>query len=186
MDRNREVIQKNRDAAISVAEVLYGDAAWEITKALTEKQKRREARIGLASNVVGTTAGIAATGAAYKGLKTAIDTGGASDYKPRHAAPPAKLGKLTKLRAKHAIPFAAGALTLQVANNLGDVVAAKVLARESKKKVSKADDTVGFTARCEISKMDTDKRQVFGWASIIEIDGEPVVDYQGMLLTEPR
>lgn len=31
----------------------------------------------------------------------------------------------------------------------------------------------------EISKADEDKRQVFGWASVTELDGEPVVDLQG-------
>lgn len=31
----------------------------------------------------------------------------------------------------------------------------------------------------EISKIDEDKRQVFGWASIVELDGEPIVDLQG-------
>lgn len=36
-----------------------------------------------------------------------------------------------------------------------------------------------FSLDAEISKIDTDKRQVFGWASIVERDGEPVVDLQG-------
>lgn len=31
----------------------------------------------------------------------------------------------------------------------------------------------------EISKVDADKRQVFGWCSLSEINGEPVVDLQG-------
>jgi hypothetical protein len=31
----------------------------------------------------------------------------------------------------------------------------------------------------EISKMDTDKRQVFGWCSVTHIDGKPVIDLQG-------
>jgi len=31
----------------------------------------------------------------------------------------------------------------------------------------------------EISKVDADKRQVFGWCSLSSIDGEPVVDLQG-------
>jgi hypothetical protein len=31
----------------------------------------------------------------------------------------------------------------------------------------------------EFSKIDEDKRQVFGWASVTEIDGQPVVDLQG-------
>jgi len=34
----------------------------------------------------------------------------------------------------------------------------------------------------EISKVDTDKRQVFGWASVVAVNGEPVVDRQGDLI----
>lgn len=33
--------------------------------------------------------------------------------------------------------------------------------------------------RGEISKVDADRQQVFGWASIVEVDGAPVVDLQG-------
>lgn len=35
----------------------------------------------------------------------------------------------------------------------------------------------------EFTKMDSDKRQVFGWASVVEIDGQPVVDRQGDWIT---
>src|SRR6185503_10016795 len=31
----------------------------------------------------------------------------------------------------------------------------------------------------EFSKVNADKQQVFGWASIVEMNGEPVVDLQG-------
>ena len=31
----------------------------------------------------------------------------------------------------------------------------------------------------EFAKVNTDKQQVFGWASIVELNGEPVVDLQG-------
>lgn len=31
----------------------------------------------------------------------------------------------------------------------------------------------------EVSKVDEDKRQVFGWASVVEVDGQPVIDKQG-------
>lgn len=33
--------------------------------------------------------------------------------------------------------------------------------------------------RAEISKLDEDKRQVFGWASLSKVDGQPVTDRQG-------
>lgn len=35
------------------------------------------------------------------------------------------------------------------------------------------------TWEVEFSKIDEDKHQVFGWASIVQLDGEPVVDRQG-------
>lgn len=41
----------------------------------------------------------------------------------------------------------------------------------------KSAEEVTWTA--EIAKVDTEKRQVFGWASVSEINGEPVVDLQG-------
>lgn len=34
----------------------------------------------------------------------------------------------------------------------------------------------------EISKVNAEKRQVFGWASIVEVNGEPVVDRQGDII----
>jgi len=38
---------------------------------------------------------------------------------------------------------------------------------------------VDVTWEGEFSKVDADKRQVFGWASIVEMNGQPVVDLQG-------
>lgn len=43
--------------------------------------------------------------------------------------------------------------------------------------IGKSDDE--FDLACEFSKVDTDKRQVFGWASITHMNGKPVVDRQG-------
>ena len=45
-------------------------------------------------------------------------------------------------------------------------------------KLGKA-DSVSVTWDVEFSKVDDEKRQVFGWASIVEMDGQPVVDRQG-------
>jgi hypothetical protein len=67
------------------------------------------------------------------------------------------------------------------------VGAAGTTAARSKKKkpkvverdLTKADDIIWMG---EFSKVDDDKRQVFGWASIVEIGGEPVVDRQGDLM----
>lgn len=43
----------------------------------------------------------------------------------------------------------------------------------------KADETVDVEFAGTFSKFDDDKRQVFGWASVVKIDGVPVVDRQG-------
>jgi hypothetical protein len=40
-------------------------------------------------------------------------------------------------------------------------------------------DRVDVTWAGEIAKADVDKQQIFGWASVIEVNGEPVVDLQG-------
>lgn len=47
-------------------------------------------------------------------------------------------------------------------------------------KVEKAEDgMVDVTWSGEISKSVSDKQQIFGWASVVEVNGEPVVDLQG-------
>lgn len=48
---------------------------------------------------------------------------------------------------------------------------------------SKADDGESVTWTCTFSKFDEDKRQVFGWASVVEVDGQPVIDRQGDWIT---
>jgi len=45
--------------------------------------------------------------------------------------------------------------------------------------VRKADGPAEVTFRAEISKVDTEKRQVFGWCSLSTKDGAPVIDLQG-------
>ena len=40
-------------------------------------------------------------------------------------------------------------------------------------------ETVDVVWDGEIAKADVDKQQLFGWASVVEVDGEPVVDLQG-------
>lgn len=44
-------------------------------------------------------------------------------------------------------------------------------------------DGVTVTWTGEFSKTDEDKRQVFGWASVVQLNGQPVVDRQGDLIT---
>jgi hypothetical protein len=45
--------------------------------------------------------------------------------------------------------------------------------------VEKNLDEIDVIWDAEISKADEDKQQIFGWASVVEVNGEPVVDLQG-------
>lgn len=49
--------------------------------------------------------------------------------------------------------------------------------------MSKSDDGFDITWSGEFAKSDEDKRQVFGWASVVEVDGKPVIDRQGDWIT---
>lgn len=61
--------------------------------------------------------------------------------------------------------------------SLGAGLTAPVVAHQTlKSKLGKGLDTV-WTG--EISKVDTERRQVFGWCSLSQVDGQPVVDLQG-------
>ena len=42
---------------------------------------------------------------------------------------------------------------------------------------------VDVTWSGEIAKANDDKQQIFGWASVVEVNGEPVVDLQGDAIT---
>jgi len=50
------------------------------------------------------------------------------------------------------------------------------------KPISKQDQ-VDITWTGEIAKANEDKQQIFGWASVVEVNGEPVVDLQGDAIT---
>lgn len=80
-----------------------------------------------------------------------------------------------------------GLKAVNAANSAASNTKTKAKTTAAKAKAVKAvvqDDNIGKSAPSltwtgEISKFDTDKRQVFGWCSITAIDGEPVVDLQG-------
>jgi hypothetical protein len=175
--------------------------------ATRKKRERTQAQVGLASNVVGIAAGAAGlheAAGSYKALKYKAKHGVEMPEK----APKTKLGGQFKaVKGKYAIPLAAGAVGLQGANLAGDAIANRVLARsarkepnvkggaptairEAKKKtettfgkgllvpVEKRDE-VDVIWSGEIAKAVEDKQQIFGWASVVEVNGEPVVDLQG-------
>jgi hypothetical protein len=271
----RDVIAKANDSS-----EMHVKTAGVEPKSVQLKHKR-QAQVGLASNVLGLTAGVAATAAAVR--NPALKRPMMENAGPvvRRLAP---YLKTNAGRARLIRTGAIGALGLQAANTGGDVIANRVLNRESKKDVSKAltdivlarqqgrvtteqaialasdivskvvtpdskaiHDAVdaiapaipskkvqlglkaakgiqqgaqaaapavqqgakggkkilGFAKKTvaqpitpnipdpvaksgpavtwsgEISKMDTDKRQVFGFALVTHVDGEPVIDRQG-------
>ena len=229
------------DGYAELAAALYGDGAWEVVKAhalTAEQQKKKsqktQARVALASNVVGLTAGTAGLAAAAKlpalrkvGAKVANAGPVTSRVATGHVRLPGGRGIKFKrpspgARRKIIQAGAAGAVGLQAANLGGDAVANRVLSRsasdgDKKKKVTKsliplnekqakkkaklvrvgvktaqaAGDAAVKTAQEEFKKRDidfvikgeisksNDKRQVFGWASVVELNGEPIVDLQG-------
>lgn len=218
-----------------VAELLFGDGADELVRkmnptqsdlAAKQKRERTQAQVGLASNLVGITAGTAATAEAAGKFKEArrVKRGLLTETK----APGKIASSLGHIKTKHVVGLAAAGLGLQAANVAGDAIANRVLARSAKapqdhkKKIQKnkneyatdinlsrgklamagvktgkkaapvmmdtahkieqkvqKDATTDITWEGEFSKFDTDKKQVFGWASVVEIGGEPVVDRQG-------
>jgi len=233
------------DGYVALAAALYGDGAWEIVKAKTlserEKRERTQARVGLASNVVGLGAGLAATPGAIAAVRPAVrsarglpahspvSTNKAKLLRPVARSKAVRATLKTLKKPKVAAGLIIGNAALQVANVGGDAVANRVLSRSAnagqpkkKKPVAKGlfdrkkpkledqpkaklvrvgvaagaaasaaateqakkelkgkvGKSVDFTIKGEISKSN-DKRQVFGWASVVELNGEPIVDLQG-------
>jgi hypothetical protein len=237
----------DQTALDELAELIFGDGAYELVRkmnptqtdlAAKKKREKRQAQVGLASNIIGLGAGIAGTAEAHQKFKTVRAERGTKGFKVKggklSTAMPEGLkgaaqaaGKVAgKIRTKHVVGLAGAGLGLQVANVAGDAVANRVLARSAKdepKKVRKRDEfytskeaaahlskgklymVAGQGAKKaapkvkeaalatkeqlkksdeivwegEFSKFDMDKRQVFGWASVVEINGEPVIDRQG-------
>lgn len=187
MNPTLKLVKKNRDEVLSVAELLYGDGAWEISKALTQTSQpsSRKQNVMRGAAIAGTAAG-AALGVTEvgHGLRGVTRAG----------------GTLNKLATK--IPKMPGGPKTQlgVASTMlgADILATNELKKPKQPKVPEIHkrlrpvataEKVSKTAspevewRGEISKMDEDKRQVFGWASIVEVNGEPVVDLQGDYLS---
>lgn len=72
----------------------------------------------------------------------------------------------------------AGVRNLAILGGAGALAAGAVALSRPKQPVAK-DYSPDMEWSAEISKVDEDKRQVFGWASLTSIDGQPVVDRQG-------
>jgi hypothetical protein len=143
-----DTISKLADVDPVFAEVvglLYGDAVdtrevYDIAKrgATTDRQKRErtQARVGLASNIVGLGAGAAGTAAALRDDR--LKSGGKIARRLFEAGQ--KIPRVSPTVGRAGAIAAGGALGLQVANLVGDSVANRVLSRASKDKIKKALD----------------------------------------------
>lgn len=97
-----------------------------------QKKQRTQARVGLGSNVLGLTAGAAATGAALRDERLAGGGRVAQRLYKIGQKIPKPIQRLNdKLGAKGKAALAGGALALQAGNMGGDVVANRVLARSA-------------------------------------------------------
>ena len=100
------------------------------------RRERTQARVGLASNVVGLTAATAATNTAARDFVNARRA--ARGLAPKAAKEGGRLAQaLGRVKAKHAVGLAGAGLILQGSNTAGDVVANRVLARSAKEPTSK-------------------------------------------------
>lgn len=175
--------------------------------AAKKKRERTQAQVGLASNIVGIGAGAAGTAEAYGRFKAARGKKATAIKVPKKAGKYAALGagallglqvanvagdavanrvlvrsaKKDKVKKNEYCPPALSKGKLVAVSAKGAQKAHPVLVdagRKMKSKVEKSDE-MSIVWEGEFAKFDTDKRQVFGWASIVELNGEPVVDLQG-------
>jgi hypothetical protein len=171
------------------------------TSELTTKEAKRRHKVntfGIAGNVVATTGGAHALYLASKNknlpvpekVRGAVSSAASkmpkiSNEKKEKAAIALKKIPGAKWVAENPKRAAAGAalgwVGLHGVELAADVVANRALVRERqqlKQKINKSDDVQDVTWTAEISKVDEEKRQVFGWCSLSKVNGEPVVDRQ--------
>ena len=193
-------LREHSEAGAAIVDLLYGEMGTEVSKAIVEFGKAEKAdtqkRVAQVSNIVGLSAGAAATPGAIAAVRPAYRKAAGKPELARNtkvlrrvigasrtrgvkgAAARGTLRTMKTLRnPKVALGLAAGGAGLQVANLSGDYVTNRVLGR---KETSKSLDEVGIM--CEISKVDEDKRQIFGWASVTSVNGQPVIDLQDDIL----
>lgn len=200
-----KALSENADTAALVADILYGDS-YEVAKSLYSEAERRKAlketRTGQAANVLGLTGSAGAIATGGKVLRDTYKQNVSSQVPklPKGATLKQRAGRAKKLyraampkggkglAVRGAMLGAAGNFGLQMADGIGDSVQGVVLMRNANRQKREIDamrdgvkksDTGEFGVFCEISKVDGDKRQVFGWASISKKDGMVITDHQG-------
>jgi hypothetical protein len=214
---------------VELLDALYGDGAWEISKAMSDQTKRK---VTAGLSAVGATAGAAGlgyaalkTGQAYRGAKGAtrvkrlgaavkhekLGTAliplevaglggeimatkilhGDTQKKPKRVAKAATDARQVKYKlAKVGVDATAkGAKKAPVVGKKAFAVAQQApeytqrAVETTKRTYGSVKKNVDFKITGEVSKMNDEKKQVFGWASVIEVNGEPVIDMQGDVMT---
>ena len=200
-----KALSENADTAALVADILYGDS-YEVAKSLYSEAERRKAlketRTGQAANALGLVGSAGAIATGGKVLRDTYKQNVSSQVPklPKGATLKQRAGRAKKLyraampkggkglAVRGAMLGAAGNFGLQMADGIGDSVQGVVLMRNANRQKREIDamkdgvkksDTGEFGVFCEISKVDDDKRQVFGWASISKKDGMVITDHQG-------
>jgi hypothetical protein len=185
-------LRQHSEAGAAIVDLLYGEMGSEVSKALIEFGKAapptatpqtdlRKRRMTAALSTVGAAAG--AGGLALSGKKFGGAARAAYKAAPTLRKLP-RLGHAISQGVKHEGGSAA-LFPLEVAGLGGEISATKILHGDTQQKkqqqpMAKSVDEVGIYA--EISKVDTDKRQIFGWASVTSVNGQPVVDLQDDVL----
>lgn len=209
MDMLEEVVDYLFDGYVTVDEIVKSNpdsSDVHVNSSMKAyKKRKREVDIGLANNAFGAAAGAAATKMAWDKKKTnPEDVYSATKKIPftRKTVPVGRALKKLRVSPKGAV-ITAGTIGVgsQLLNGAMDAQSAQYFARERvkmkppKQKIKKSDRVLGIYQaiikdinprdeddlewRGEISKVDAEKRQVFGWCSLTSVNGEPVVDRQG-------
>jgi hypothetical protein len=173
--------RKKREAQIGLANNAFGAAAGGVATAQAYKLARQATPEAMMATRAGRLmtklpvspktaiagAGVAAVGAqAFNG---ALDAQSAN-YFARELRGMRRKGEKSKIKSikdKIIKAYADGSITRVQAESLTDRLAKAA-----------ANVVHDVTWGGDISKVDSDKRQVFGWASVTHVDGQPVVDRQ--------
>lgn len=204
-----ELRRIDHDEFMTVAKALYGDGAWEIVKSRAPEKKSGLStgdKVLVASNVASAGLGVAALNTMRRQASGNIKRSAPESVRgglPRDAARAGSKLRGSKVKALRPVGRASygalkgmrrmgntkvgaavvggGLLAGTAFNAAADVGSAASIAAKDKKKVAKRADS--FTVTATVSKAMDDKRQVYGWASITEMNGQPVVDLQGDYVT---
>jgi hypothetical protein len=172
-----------------VAKLLYGDGAWEYIAKFSQGFKNKLDAGLKGAAVAGTAAGtVLGVSELAEGTK-AISTPGGTLNKIAGAVPKVPGGPKAKV-ALAGTMLGADALATRQLIKKPKATPAPLTGNQSQgtqvqvgKNLAPIEDgyatkDVDINTTFEISKVDTDKRQVFGWASVITMDGKPVIDLQ--------